>query len=661
MEQPQDTELLEAIREYLLVHVRRHGHQQTADKFGVSRHTLWRFLWTEHVSPRLVAAVTAEFGDSVVELSWATKRLNESLMPLSASVTRRQLTSADAETLEILCHTPLATVDGLDAFIRIPANTLRERLARLAKKGFVQSLPHRLQLLGARPQRRFFPTREGINALAASEAGVERLMRLYPVSRQWFRVMAARLDAVAVLYRVASKIAECDSSEAPVVVEHRRSGPYDMQLRLPSGGSIGLVRQGPMLSNASLRYRIRTIERMDVRERPLVTLVLVDSEQDMRHVLRTIADPSLHMDTFVAVTGEVIVGKGKYQVWQQGGYGFASTPTLEPDISLSAIVARVRRLCKAYPNVNRATKRQSSGEAHTALPSPTEQLDQALSLTLSRAEKRVLDLLAGWPFCSPKQLAGLMEGVSQRHANQVLSSLREQGLVQVEELGYVLSDQGLTYLARRDRAAVGPTLDRWTPLRDEQGYIGSALQTMANQHRHQAGITEFCAMLSAETGQSPDSEILDLLPTHRSQISYEHRGARYLIYPDASFQLRTGDSWHWCLLEFERRATTPKRVPERLRAYQRYFESDYIRPDHSGQLPLVLFVFETEQAETTFLDTAERVSPAPFLSTHLGALSEHGILGRSWRAWGATSPDRHRLQQFGLLLTVPTTRAEHFL
>ena len=661
MKQRQDTELLDAIREYLLVHVRRHGHQQTADKFGVSRHTLWRFVWTDHVSPRLVAAVTAEVGESLGELRWATNRLDDVGKPFEAGAMHQRLTATDFETLEILCHTPLATVDELAAFIRLPANTLRERLARLAKRGLVESRPHRLQILGARPQRRFFPTRDGVVAAAGGDAGVKRLMRLYPVSRQWFRVLAERLDAVAVLYRVASMIAQLDTSDAPVVVEHCRSGPYDMRLRLPSGGSIGLVRQGPMLSNASLRYRIRTIERMNVGERPSVTMILTDSEQDMRRVLRTIADPSVHQETFVAVMGEVIVGKGRYEVWQQGGYGFASTPTLEPDVSLSAIVARVRRLCEAYPNVDRATKRQSSGAARTALPTPTEQLDQALSLTLSRAEKQVLDLLAGWPFCSAEQLAGLMEGVSKRQADHVLRSLRDQGLVQHEELGYVLSDKGITYLARRDRTSVGPTLDRWTPLRDELGYIGSALQTMANQHRHQAGITEFCANLSAEAARSPEHEILDLLPTHRSQISYEHRDTRYMLYPDASFQLRTGDSWHWCLLEFERRATTPKRVPERLRAYQRYFQSDYIRPDHSGQLPLVLFVFESEQVETTFLDTAERVSPAPFLSTHLGALSEHGILGRSWRAWGATSPERHRLQQFGLLLTVQHTRAEHFL
>ncbi|MCY3695585.1 MAG: replication-relaxation family protein, partial [Chloroflexi bacterium] len=192
----------------------------------------------------------------------------------------------------------------------------------------------------------------------------------------------------------------------------------------------------------------------------------------------------------------------------------------------------------------------------------------------------------------------------------------------------------------------------------------SLVQTAANQHRHQAGVTDFCARLCAETARSPKHELLDLLPTQRSQISYEHQWTRYPLYPDASFQLRADDDWHWCLVEFERRATTPRRVPERLRAYRRYFGSDYVRPDHGGQLPLVLFVFETERAESTFLDTAEQVSPAPFLSSNLDAIEAHEMLGRSWRAWGARVPDRHRLEQYGQLLgqpaTAPTTRAQQF-
>jgi len=105
-------------------------------------------------------------------------------------------------------------------------------------------------------------------------------------------------------------------------------------------------------------------------------------------------------------------------------------------------------------------------------------------------------------------------------------------------------------------------------------------------------------------------------------------------------------------------------VPERLCAYRRYFRRDCVRPDHAGQLPLVLFLFETERAESTFLETAEQVSPAPFLSSHLDAIEGQGVLGRSWRAWGARVPDRRRLEQYGELLgqlpTAPTTRAQQF-
>ncbi|MCY4393076.1 MAG: hypothetical protein OXE43_13670 [Chloroflexi bacterium] len=39
-----EPELIDAIGNYLLAHVERHGHARTAEAFGVSRHTLWRFL-----------------------------------------------------------------------------------------------------------------------------------------------------------------------------------------------------------------------------------------------------------------------------------------------------------------------------------------------------------------------------------------------------------------------------------------------------------------------------------------------------------------------------------------------------------------------------------------------------------------------------------------
>ena len=211
------------------------------------------------------------------------------------------------------------------------------------------------------------------------------------------------------------------------------------------------------------------------------------------------------------------------------------------------------------------------------MPKPPEQLDAALSVQLTRADKQALDLLAAWPFSTPDQLAGLMGGVTRRRANQVLRSLRRRSLVQREPDGCVLTDEGLTYLARRDRAAVGPTLDRWTPQQSEGVYFGTALRALASQLDHQRGITEFAARLSAEVAHNPDYELLDLLPTHRSQITYHAPNQQhFVLHPDASFQLGYQGDWDWCLLEYERRAVTPKRVtraparipallPERLR------------------------------------------------------------------------------------------------
>ena len=152
----------------------------------------------------------------------------------------------------------------------------------------------------------------------------------------------------------------------------------------------------------------------------------------------------------------------------------------------------------------------------------------------------MLDLSADWPLSTTERIAGLMGGVTARRANQVLRTLSRRSLIRRDGKVHVLTDEGLTYIARRDRAAVGPTLDRWTPQQAEGGtYIGNALRAIASQQKHQAGITDFAAQLSAEVTRSPDHdhELLDLLPTQRSQISYRSGFKNFVLHPDASFQL----------------------------------------------------------------------------------------------------------------------------
>ena len=639
-----DVERIDSIRTYLRAHARQHGQQRTAERFGISRQTLWRFLERGQVGRTLPRAVLDTVGGSVDALEAATRALISESSSRSRPVPTKRLSDGIHAALLYLCEAPLTTAGELAQLNRVPVSTLRDRLDKLSERGLVDSRLHRLDALGPRPRRRYFPTVAGIRALADDEADLQRLLRIYPVSKQWFKLLAERLDAVAVCYHIAAMIAEADPERQPVRVDHYRQGPYDVLLTLSGGRSIGLLRQGPMLSAANLRFRLRTIERLDWNRCPSLTLVLTDSEQDSRRAVRALADPGLHDTTLVACAAELIAGGPRSPVFQQGGYGYPNTPTIGPDADLRSVLIWITRRVVAFgrggpiePNPDPDTLYRRNVRA--TMPKPAAQLDAAPSLQLTRTEKQALDLLAAWPFSTPDQLAGLMGGVTRRRANQVLRSLRIRSLVQQEPEGYVLTDEGLTYLARRDRSAVGPTLDRWTPQQADDGaYFGSALRAIVSQTEHQRGITEFAARLSAEVARDPDYELLDLLPTHRSQITYWHSGTRYVLHPDASFQFGHQGDWDCCLLEYERRAVTPKRVPERLRGYRRYFQSGYPSRDHGGAEPLVLFLFETIEAEATFLDTAARLSHAPFVSSNLPTLTEEGVLGTNPGAWRLPPP-----------------------
>ena len=80
-------------------------------------------------------------------------------------------------------------------------------------------------------------------------------------------VLAGRLDAVAVLYRVAAMVTGAAPKQDEVRVDHYRHGPYDLLVTLSSGLTVGVIRQGPMLPTSSLRYRLHSIEHLSSNER----------------------------------------------------------------------------------------------------------------------------------------------------------------------------------------------------------------------------------------------------------------------------------------------------------------------------------------------------------------------------------------------------------
>ena len=651
-----DGDLDDAIREYLRTYVLWRGIKQATATFGVSRYTLWRFLERGHTGRALPRAVLDTVGGSVEVLeaaTWSIVAVGRVLASRPAPKPVRSpypLSRALEDTLLLLCATPMATVDELSRFGRIPASTLRDRLKKLAKVGMADSVSHSLGVLGPHPHLRYFPTQKGIDAGAMVEYGTETFLREYPVSRQWYRLLADRLDAVATLYRAAALVADADSQGKPVRVDHYRQGPYDMLITLSGGRSVGLLRQGPTLTSANLRYRLRTLENLSHGQRPMATLVLTHSDQANRRAVRTLGDPTHHRRTFVATEGELLAGDHKGVVWQQCGNGTELDLPVEvaPGVSLNAIMAWTDRVAgrsaESSRQRNAGAEREPRPDPETlypdhlraAMPEPSELLRSSLAVWLTRAEKDTMDLLAAWPLCTTDHLAGLMGGVTRRRANQVLSSLAAHSLVRADGQRHVPTDDGLRYLARRDRAAVGPVVGRWSARKRRRNtrapvFAGTALRAIASQIEHHDAITGFAAALSAETARSPDYEVLDMMPTSRSAVGYRWDWTNYVVHPDASFQLAYQGRWRFYLLEFERRATTPRRVRTRLGNYRRYFNSGWPNRDHGGLPPLVLFVFPNPDAEEGFLHGVSGAHRPILFTSNLQTLAKRGVLGDSWQ------------------------------
>ncbi len=655
--------LNDAIRRYVRAYALWHGRPQAAQHFGISRHTLWRFLERGHLGRSLPRAVTGAVGDDPQAVNAATEALvanarrerkllrekDDAVAQLEQrGPAKHRLSDSQKDALLLLCAAPLANVKELARFGRVPESTLRDRLDRLAAKGLVDSVSHRLPELGTRPHLRYFPTDQGVMAAAQGEQEPDRFLSKYPVSRQWFRLLTERLDAVAVVYHVAALIADADQSGQPVRVNHYRQGPYDALVTLSQGRTLGIIRQGPTLPSPNLRYRFRTAENLPYRQQPEATLVLACSDQANRRAVRTLGHPMAHRTHFVASEGEQLAGDHKSVAWQQCGNGMADVVTVAPEMSLTEILAYVQRYLDGYATERRdrtpRDKRQPkpdpdtlySDQLRALMPDPAEQVKECLAVQLTGAQKQALDLLAAWPLCTTEQFTGLMGGVTRRWAKQVIQSLTDLSLAREERGRHVLTDDGLRCLARRDRLAVRMALGRWSARKRRRSrgsapvIAGTSLRSLASQQDHQDAIVTCAARFTAEAANSRDYQLLEMLPTARSSIGYYFQGQYYVVHPDATFWLAYQGQWRAYLLEVERRAVTPKRARQRLRNYRRYFASNWPQRDHGGTSPLVLFVFETPEIEEDFVDSAG-YHGLPICTSNLELFEERGVLGEVWR------------------------------
>ena len=539
------------------------------------------------------------------------------------------LTECETGLLRRLAETPFADRLDLAALSGWSRGAVYAGMDKLTEWGMVDAIPHATPLLP--PTRRYYLTAHGLRWLAEDEGtSLEDLLRRRPVSARWRRVLLERLDALAVIYRLAAAISNL---AYPIRFRWFRAAPLDAGIVLTGGRTVGIIRQGLTADRTGFSKRLWRL-----REGPLPggVLVLLPDEVRLRQARRMLAGASFPV--FLALERDAALAGLDSPVWRP--------PSVAAALDLRYALSRLDRggglPVEALP-------------ARAALPAGIDldgpAPDWLLPALLKPAGKRVLDLLSDWPWASKPDLAGLM-GVSGRRVSQVVAGLEGFGLVShtaaAGQHRLALADRGLALLARRDRTSIGTARRRWSaapidPLAPPtwRNVSGSRSRQLLRNVEHTGAVHWFIAALAAQA-RAGGWEAAQLDPPRRASRYFRHDGRLHSVRPDAFGVLRRGRDAFPFFLEWERRAVRPVTMAARLAPYLRYYATRRPLDDH-GALPAVLVVFDDDLAATHFLRVARQETEragveVPLWVSNKAALERQGPLGRAWLTPGGWEP-----------------------
>ncbi len=532
------------------------------------------------------------------------------------------------DILRRLAAMPLLDRLELAALSGWSRGTVYETVRRLEDAGLVAPVPHASELTA--PTRRFHVTAAGLRLLAHEERlSVDELLRSLPVSAQWRRLLLARLDAVAAIYRLASALS---ALAFPIRLRWYRAMPADAALILPGGRTVAVVRQGRTSDRTGFAKRLWRL-----REGPAFSglLLLAPDEVRLRQARRLLT--GFPAPAFLALEAEAVTTPAE-RVWR--------LPSVNAAIALGAALDRMS--AQDAPPAERPLARATLPPAIDTTTPGRDLPDCLLPALIKPAEKHALDVIGDWPWIAPQHLRGLL-GVSQPRVSQLTTALEDFGLVlRVPAAGrrLTLSDRGLAFLARRDRTSVGVARKCWSGRPLDAGGAGEWRDVAGGRSRqllrhldHTAAVHAFVAAL-ARQGDDLGWEVAQLDPPHRASRYFRHgdrpagRGGTRSVHPDAFGLLRRGNATWPFFLEWERRAVRPTTMAARLAPYLRYYASHRPTDDH-GARPDVLVVFQDEIAASHFLRVAERemertAVEVPLWVSHERLLQRAGPLGRAW-------------------------------
>ena len=503
----------------------------------------------------------------------------------------------DESALRVLAAMPFLDRLELAAVSGLSEGTAHNALERLRGEVLADCVRHAGPLTAS--TRRWYITAGGLTLLARpDETPTDHLLRAHPVSAHWQRLLLERLDAVAVMYRLASGVA---TAEGGFRFRWYRGAALDAAMLLDDGRTLGVIRQGATTDRTAFSDRFRRL--LDPREAvPRALMALMPDEARLRQDRRLLA--RYPGPVFLARERDVAGAVSGDPVWH-----LTSAPAV---LSLEEVLERLRSggLLPAEPPL----ARRSPPRDLSVLGEPEKVPDHLLPIVLKASQKGVLDRLAEWPWITTSDLRTLT-GLSPSSLSQVTTPLERLGLTVRFRFGgrprLGLTRRGLAFLARRDRTSVAEAVQRWgvetvdgnSPATWRE-VPGTRSRSLARTIDHTDAVHGFLAGLSQQARER-GYRVVQFDPPHRASCRFRHRGRLRSIHPDAFGILRRGSETFPFFLEWERRAVRPGTMAARLAPYLRYYSSKQPLDDH-GEWPLVLIVFDNELAESNFHGVARR-------------------------------------------------------
>ena len=433
-----------------------------------------------------------------------------------------KINGSELQTLGVIASCPFADRLELAAMSGASRSAVYEAVGGLEEAGLVAYVPHAADLIP--PTRRYRITARGLDALAEAEgATTDDLLRSRPVSIQWLRILMDRLDALAVIYRLASTVA---GVAHPVGLRLYRAGPLDAALTLPGGRTVGIARQGHAADRTGFSRRLWKLRD---GPRPGMVLVLVADEVRLRHARRMLPRT---VEALLALERDAALAGPEDEVWRPA----ASGPAANLRNALGQLAPGGDLPVEADPS--QADPPGNDGP----------DADRALPVLLKPAEKRALDLIYDWPWLLRTELASLM-AVSERRASQLVNPLEGFGLVTrpIDGSGRLaLTERGIALLARRDRTSVAVARKRWsvTPVDYEaplewRNVTGGRSRQLLRNIEHTGAVHAFVAAL-ARQALALGWELAQLDPPMSASRHFRHEGRNRSVNPDAFGVLRRG-------------------------------------------------------------------------------------------------------------------------